>query len=102
MLQIKTIGDQLGNAEDFDKAVNAALAEGWTLTKREVMLPRAHAPGTYTHPLLYAELEREVITEAERGCPNCKHFDLDSNAEPCRSCNDGPNNYPTKWEAIGG
>lgn len=100
MLQIKTIADSLDNVWNFDDEVNAALAEGWKLTKRTMMMPQAHATGTYTHPVLYAELERDVITEADRVCENCKHCDLDPNAEPCRNCNDGPNNYPTHWEPI--
>lgn len=100
MLQIKTIADSLDNVWNFDDEVNAAIAEGWKLTKRTMMMPQAHATGTYTHPVLYAELERDVITEAERGCENCKHCDLDGSAVPCRECKDGPDNYPTHWEAA--
>ena len=51
MLEIKTILEK--NSEIFDGEVNAALAEGWELVRREIF------PGHY----LYAELER--ITEAE-------------------------------------
>lgn len=89
MLQIKTIRNRLDNAESFDKAVNAALAEGWVLIKREVIIPRAQSENMQTHTMLYAELERVVITEAERCCENCAHGDADPNSEPCRSCNDG-------------
>lgn len=89
MLQIKTVYDR--DPDIFDKKVNAALKEGWTLSRR-----------TFDPQGFLAELERVVITEAERGCENCKHCDLGPNAEPCRSCNDGPNNYPTNWEAVEG
>ena len=100
MLQIKTIYDQILNAYNFDQEVNTAITEGWTLTKREVLLPNARPVDADGCIVLYAELERDVITEAERVCENCKHYDLDPNMEPCRNCNDSPNNYPTKWEPI--
>lgn len=60
MKQIKTIKNRLDNAEDFDNDVNAALAEGWTLTRREVIRPNAHPVGETSFTMLYAELEREV------------------------------------------
>lgn len=95
MLQIKTIKNRLDNAEDFDKAVNTALAEGWTLTKREV-LPPVDLGGYFTHTTLYAELERVEITEAERGCENCRYCDCDATLEPCCNCSDNAD----KWEAA--
>lgn len=76
MLQIKTIYYHI--SEEFDKEVNAALAEGWKLTRR-----------TFDNNGFLAEMEREVITEAERCCDNCAHNDKDPNREPCRSCVDG-------------
>lgn len=85
MLQIKTIRDK--DPAAFDEAVNTALADGWTLARR------------LTGADFIAEMEKEIITEAERCCENCKHCDLDGNCEPCRDCNDGVK-YPTKWEAA--
>lgn len=57
MKQIKTIRFRLDNAERFDETVNAAIGQGWRLTKREVLMPMAHA-NVYTYIMLYAELER--------------------------------------------
>lgn len=96
MLQIKTIHDQLLNAYTFDQEVNTAIAEGWTLTKREVLLPNARPVDVDGCVVLYAELEKEVITEAERCCENCRYCDCDSRLEPCINCNDNAD----KWEAA--
>lgn len=57
MKQIKTIRFRLDNAEKFDEAVNAAIGQGWRLTKREVLMPMAQA-NAYTYIMLYAELEK--------------------------------------------
>jgi hypothetical protein len=83
MLQIKTVHNRLDNSEAFDTAINVALAEGWVLTKRE-LIP--------SYVALYAELEREIITEAEQCCENCAHYATPNGKEPCLSC-DGD-----KWE----
>lgn len=95
MLQIKTITYRLDNAADFDAAVNAAIAEGWHLTKREVLQPLAQ-PNTnqYLHTMLYAELVKDEITEDERGCPNCKHSGTHPSQEPCLNCTEDAD----KWE----
>lgn len=85
MLQIKTIRNILDKAEKFDAEVNAALAEGWTLTKRELV---------HSHGVLYAELERVEITEEERCCENCAYCDHSGAADPCRSCTEDCD----KWE----
>jgi hypothetical protein len=83
MKQIKTICH--ASTEIFDNEVNAALTDGWTLVNR------------YTLPSEYfvAELEREVITEAERTCDNCRYRDQEENMEPCRNCSKDAD----KWEA---
>lgn len=99
MKQIKTIKNRLDNAELFDDAVNAAIEEGWQLTNRKVLPPMAMRNGDQTYGVLYAELEREIITEAERCCENCAHFDKDPSKEPCCSCEDAEV-APTKWEAA--
>lgn len=101
MKQIKTIKTRLDNAAIFDKDVNAALADGWQLKKREVLIPMAQNDRCTVYTMLYAELEKEVITEEERCCENCKHSDKDSNERPCCECNDGVK-YPTKWEEAEG
>lgn len=59
MLEIKTILQPLRNYGDFDKEVNAALAEGWELVRRDVI---TQSSDSYD-PMLYAELER--VTELE-------------------------------------
>lgn len=94
MLQIKTIKNRLDNVDNFDKVVNEALKDGWKLTRREVLQPAAQAI-EYTYIMLYAELEKEIITEAERCCENCKHFPIPEQREPCVSCPNGE-----KWEAA--
>lgn len=60
MLQIKTIRNRLDNPTLFDDEVNAALRDGWTLKKRTVLRPINQQDTTYTHMMLYAELEKEV------------------------------------------
>lgn len=95
MLQIKTVRYRLDNAPDFDAAVNAAIAEGWRLTKRDVICAPAHPTGSTLHTMLYAEMEREEITEAERCCENCKWYEQQPESLPCRDCSEDAN----KWEA---
>lgn len=59
-MKIKTITDRLDNAENFDKKVNAALADGWIIVKREVLQPPSQPStgGVYFNTMLYAELEK--------------------------------------------
>ena len=63
MLQIKTIRNRLDNPIPFDNEVNAALRDGWTLKKRTVLRPISQHESTYTHLMLYAELEKEVADD---------------------------------------
>jgi hypothetical protein len=84
MKQIKTVHHRIDDSAQFDKEVNDALTEGWQLTRREFV------PG---YVILYAELEREVITEAEKCCENCRYCEV-VNGEPCDSCSEDAN----KWE----
>lgn len=59
-MEIKTIRWYLRYADGFDEAVNNALAEGWTLTRRDVIVSNdPEVPHT-----LYAELVR--MQEAKR------------------------------------
>lgn len=94
MKQIKTIARPLGAADGFDKVVNEAIADGWTLTRRAVLQSRDLWGKNSPEPALYAELEREEITEAERCCENCAHFEKGPEQEPCLSCSDDAD----KWE----
>lgn len=57
-MEIKTIKNRLNNAADFDRDVNAAMADGWRLTRREVLMfpAQPHTGSTYFNPMLYAEL----------------------------------------------
>lgn len=86
MLRIKTIVHH--DSKTFDEQVNTALMEGWTLIKREVIQT---SPTTWK---LYAELETVVITESEKCCENCLHFEKDGSDLPCNACEDASN-----WEA---
>ena len=63
MLQIKTIRARMDNPTYFDNEVNAALRDGWTLKKRTVVRPISQHNTTYTHMMLYAELEIEVAID---------------------------------------
>lgn len=63
MLQIKTIRNRLDNPTLFDDEVNAALRDGWTLKKRTVLRLISQQDTTYTHMMLYAELEKEVAND---------------------------------------
>ena len=63
MLQIKTIRNRLDNPTLFDDEVNAALRDGWTLKKRTVLRPICQSDSTYSHTMLYAELEKEVADD---------------------------------------
>lgn len=75
MLQIKTIKDP--DPDCFDTRVNEYLAAGWTLARR------------LTGPdVLIAELEKDIITEAERCCENCRHLNTSPEKEPCLSCSE--------------
>lgn len=58
MLEIKTLIHKACDPGTFDDAVNAALAEGWELVRRDV-LPETES----WQPHLYAELERGRTTE---------------------------------------
>ena len=56
-MEIKTIKNRFDNAAAFDAEVNAALADGWRLTRRDVVLPvQPHTGSNYFHTMLYAEL----------------------------------------------
>lgn len=61
MLEIKTVKNWLDSSDDFDKEVNAALAEGWELTRRDIIIPQT--ANKYT--MLYAELERYTAESEE-------------------------------------
>lgn len=61
MLQIKTIFYKIDLYEKFDREVNEALADGWELVRRDVLVP--HVQDRYT--LLYAEFERDIAEEEE-------------------------------------
>lgn len=82
MKQIKTIMTRIDAPGMFDQEVNEAIAEGWEMTKR------------YTIPSFFiAEMEGEIITEAERCCDNCRHSTTPGHMEPCASCNDNASNW---------
>lgn len=87
MLQIKTVHKRIDESKQFDDEINSALAEGWVLTKREFVAG---------YCVLYAELEREEITEAERCCENCAHYDTVSHNPPCCDCSEDAD----KWEPV--
>lgn len=61
MKRIRTIIKRRDCVEDFDLAVNKALAAGWSLVRRYIDDGLADASAsTVFYPVLVAELEREV------------------------------------------
>lgn len=95
MLQIKTIIETTECYDEFDKQVNAALADGWYLIKRDVLPPYVSEGYDYARCLI-AEMEKVIITDDEKCCDNCKHNDRLCTEEPCLSCSDDVD----KWEAA--
>lgn len=92
MKQIKTIMKASEDWELFDEAVNAAIAAGWTLVKRDVLKPYEARTRLYVRTL-YAELERETVEEKqsepkERICRNCAHHGTPVYDYPCTVCHD--------------
>lgn len=80
MKQIKTI--RKVHPDDFDKEVNAALEDGWILVRRSIF------PSYFV-----AELERDIITEAEKCCDNCAYCDYPNTRKPCADCDNA-----SHWE----
>lgn len=87
-MQIKTIRGRLSDAETFDAAVNAALADGWQLYNRAVV------PSYKGDPFLCADLGRE--DDDEPSCETCAHRSKAPQDQPCIEC-DGE---CSRWEPI--
>lgn len=67
-MKIKTVLYNLSGAKQFDEDVNAALAEGWHLVKREVLAGGPLRGDSFAHRMLYAELAQldpEPVPEAQ-------------------------------------
>ena len=67
-MEIKTIVKRLDNAAEFDAAVNAAIADGWALSRRTVLTPaQPNCSLAYFHTMLYAELVKldEPVEQVE-------------------------------------
>ena len=85
MIEIKTITENTAFA--FDKAVNAALMEGWDLVRRECFITGSDRATTF-----YAELERfvyEAEDEDEGGSPTTARWEVTRaprNPYRCSSC----------------
>lgn len=63
MKQIKTVLMEYGRLNEFDKAVNELLADGWEIRKREIQKVSGEISEAFSVPavyVLYAELERFV------------------------------------------
>ena len=66
MKQIKTISKFLDDAKTFDQEVNQAINDGWTLKRRDVIVPH----GDQRASSLYAELECDT-DQTKRCCEAC-------------------------------
>ena len=87
-MQIKTILKIDAEAVEFDVEVNAALAEGWRLTRREVLPGEQYTETIYGRRMLYAELVKmdprpeqstidpleavQVLARACEAAPHCE------------------------------
>jgi hypothetical protein len=65
MMEIKTIYKQMDLRREFDEEVNAALAAGWTLTRRDVLDGRPLPDNVFMHRGLYAELVKPDPPKAQ-------------------------------------
>lgn len=67
MLEILTITKKLAEAKDFDTEVNAAIAKGYRLRKRNVIVPQTQPVNGSAEVTLYAELEtgRKYKTDSD-------------------------------------
>lgn len=72
-MDIKTIVKRLSYAEDFDRSVNEAIAEGWTLDKRYISQASSQ-DGYYVHRMLIAEMIRPDIVDKSAEI-RVKYFD---------------------------
>ena len=64
MKKIKTIIENRSKAVEFDRRVNEALCDGWTLVRRYISNGRTagvNEPMTF-YPVLVAEMEKEVAS----------------------------------------
>jgi hypothetical protein len=115
-MKIKTIVTNTDNVEQFDTQVNNLLAEGWHLTKREVLPGMNYNANNWARRALYAELvqldpEPEAPAEPEpvdpvelvrqlrdfcdgMACPNCPLNDWCPSHLP-------RNEGPADWEIPG-
>ena len=104
-MEIKTIYKQMDLRREFDEEVNAALAAGWTLVRRDVLDGRPLPDNVFMHRGLYAELVKSA--------PDPKPMDLVGAArliqrtclqfESCKDCSLRDiceNEPPYKWDPV--
>lgn len=109
-MEIKTIKTRLDNEGHFDAAVNSALAEGWALTRRDVLLPTAQpSGGTYMHIMLYAEMVKldppaepetddiDPVTAAQIVAQECNRVDSCADCDLHAICG---NCAPHQWTRL--
>lgn len=65
-MKIKTIYKQLVHAEEFDRLVNEAIEQGWSLIKREMLPGGPLTPDDYRPCMLYAELVMDEPTPKQQ------------------------------------
>lgn len=102
-MKIKTIAARY--TSDFDAEVNAALAEGWKLKRRD-FIPPFEGETSRMSLLFYAELELDADGEEEdkaeaiehHGCWDCRHYPAEPKKRPCDNCMTAEE-QPTEWEA---
>lgn len=74
-MQIKTIRYRLDSVEKFDEAVNKALSEGWSLTKRYLLEGKNLGSTTYSYTMLIAEMVKDDTPDTLE--IKVKYFDKD-------------------------
>lgn len=93
-MKIKTIVTNMDNVEQFDAQVNELLAEGWHLTKREVLPGMNYNANNWARRALYAELvqlDPEPEPEAQPLDPIDAVYAIKAtcNAVPLKDCQGG-------------
>lgn len=68
MLKILTIVKKLNEAHAFDEEVNTAIADGYRLRKRKVIVPQTQPVNGSAEVMLYAELEQGREYKNDDGC----------------------------------
>lgn len=88
-MKIKTILTNTDHPEQFDDQVNALLAEGWVLAKREVLQGMNYNANNWARRALYAELVMLDPVEPEELDPEDAIAALAKTCREAEDCEEG-------------